>query len=413
MEQRPQNKWWHLFLNNPVFSFLWLGTLISSFSSFYLLLYVSTLIFEASKSNLKSGAVFATSWILPAILVPLTTQILRTFRTGHVLMCLVVTQAIAAIAILTLLLEFPLFTYLLLAIRGYFSGIELTARQITVKKTLRGISLPQGASLLGTANYLGMILGGVGSALGGKYLSPQLNILFLVTCLVFVAILYQRTIYDSDGRTSTKAATHYFSEIEIAFSELKKERLLPTASRFLVTVAAFQGYHNVARTAYSIDFFGLPHAYISHLQVLTTLSVICGSLFTASFLCDQKKANALASNIPLIITGLFLVSTVLVDHWWLGFLLYSIFIFFFEISYIVFQNKIIVETKSESVISVLSAINAVSVLLLGLSILALGALTDRFGIRAVNISLFVFIFAPIFLMEAIARLRSRADRVIS
>ncbi len=68
MEQRPRNSWWHLFMNNPAFSYLWLGTLLLSFSSFYLLIYVSTLIFEASNSNLKGGAVFAISWILPALL---------------------------------------------------------------------------------------------------------------------------------------------------------------------------------------------------------------------------------------------------------------------------------------------------------------------------------------------------------
>ena len=409
-ETDQQMKWWQLFGRSRPFAFIWAGTILSSFAGFYLMLHVSTLIFEATKSNMKSGGVFAVSWLLPVLLVPLTSRILKRFSSDRILVILMILQAAATVAILEFVYASQIVVYGLLALRGYFAGVELTARQVTLKRNLVRSSLAQGSSLVGTGNYLGMILGGLGSALGTQYLTGHEHLFVLLGSLAVTGVLYSLAGGTVREENSTSPNNHYFRDFATAFLEVRKQGLAPTVSRFFITVAAFQGYHNVARTAYSVNFLGLPNSFISQLQVLTTCAVVCGSLFVATFLSNQKKAAAFTSSLPLFFTAAFLLGTVATKITPLGLGFYALYIFFFEVSFMLFQNKIITETSHSTMTLVLSAVNATSVLFLGISVLILGVLTDRFGIQATNVALVVAVVGSSLLAEGADRYMPKASR---
>jgi MFS family permease len=163
------------------------------------------------------------------------------------------------------------------------------------------------------------------------------------------------------------------------FSIIKKH---PNIGKYcfymILSTALFQGYHTVARTVIPLNMFSfVGKTGVMYYQIISSIGLILGSVFAYHFLAGKKKI-VIAPSVFIFATAILLYSTVLFNNFIAALIVYFIFIFVFEISYIVYMNYILANTPHEkgTLSTVMSFLSSAMLTLMVIVVLLTGKLMD-------------------------------------
>jgi MFS family permease len=146
----------------------------------------------------------------------------------------------------------------------------------------------------------------------------------------------------------------------------------------ILSTALFQGYHTVARTVIPLNMFSfVGKTGVMYYQIISSIGLILGSVFAYHFLAGKKKI-VIAPSVFIFATAILLYSTVLFNNFIAALIVYFIFIFVFEISYIVYMNYILANTPHEkgTLSTVMSFLSSAMLTLMVIVVLLTGKLMD-------------------------------------
>ncbi|MBA2674265.1 hypothetical protein, partial [Ramlibacter sp.] len=160
-------------------------------------------------------------------------------------------------------------------------------------------------------------------------------------------------------------------------------RLRSAIVYFIAAICLYQGFHNIARSAYPVRQLGLPEAAIGLVQTLTNVAYIAGAFAAARF---SLAANRYAVVGPLVHLApmLFLVPLALITAQVPGLLTYALFAFGFEVAFCVHLRYIITAAPAARMGTIVANTNAMAMGAMVCFSLAGSWVADRVGLGAVT-----------------------------
>lgn len=389
---------WRKVLSERNFVILWIAMLVSTAGAFVFLLAASLHAYENFDSSFAVGAVFASQWTLVLAAPSLASWLhvrfpirrglvaLEGTAAGITLLAALTPQDNTTIAMMLILIVFSL--------RGVLDAVTKSLRMVVLRKTFDGPTLQLAAALFGTSYYLGGVLGGL---LGAFVVTriPLEEIVFLnVATYIFAAIAYQmlreKKVANLASSYAGKAngkrllgAWKHALNLLMEMPELRGAFL-----RLTLTAAAFQGFHNVARTVLPIKMFGRVGSDVALLQSAASAAILIGAL-TVAWLTSARLGLRLGGTKLIAGVAFAMLLPLAVSSWVVFVILYFVFIFLFEVAFTVFQRDMVVACPTEHMAAVGAASQSTLSIALAVTALAAGALIDLAGaeVAAVGIAL--------------------------
>ncbi|MEW6057483.1 MAG: MFS transporter [Bdellovibrionota bacterium] len=366
---------------------LWANLMLSTASGYFVMLSYSAEVFSRTGSNLSAASIFGMSWILPVLLVKLTAKIVSGISARSILLVTALTQ-MSLVLLLPFVTQLPSLFYVIFMLRGYLEAIEKTCRITTLKHNMPSDLLEKANALLNTAHFVGIgcgaILGGVlSTTIGAQGTSLVSSSLFFVTALLALRLTTIKS------QSLSPAASKSFRQI---FTIVRQNNILSPLICLILTVMFFQGFHNVARTAYALEFLGMPSFSVSLLQFISTIAIISGASFVAKYV-SARNANPGKNANLLLLTSFLMMILILVKNPIVAFPLYFAFIFSFEVAFTYIQNQIVTRAPKNSAADIFSIMNSLLVSSLALGIFIISVIIDKTGItRFIYLALAFFLF---------------------
>ncbi|NMD81424.1 MFS transporter [Klebsiella sp. DNRA6] len=360
---------------------IWLPSLLSTISTALLLLGFSFDTYIRSGSALCSSSAFVTQWFFPILFVGLVGYITSYPHTKRILILVELFQFLIIIPLLFLNLPGALFIFF---IRGILDNCSKTARAVIVKDIVPRNMQEVTFTFINSALYIGFSLAGLITWLGMNYNGLQALVYFaLLSHLanIFFYLILPSTSHESDFHKKDNKYSH-FRGVKALYND---KRIFSSFILLIIITSFLQGFHSVARVALPSLFEDASLSDVSLLQ--TSIGpIILGALVTYSFL-RKKKVNAkkiLYFSIMLSVIFLFILS--FVESKKIGFIFYLIYFFFFEISYTLLNNDIVVNCKKEESSYIISSVQALVLSSLAIVTLLLGGVSD---LLSITISLYL------------------------
>lgn len=369
------------------FSSLTGGALVSTASSFFLLLVWAGHVFTVTGRNLQSASVFAVSWILPLAFVRMNARLLARFDARNVLVGTALAQAVAASCLLLLPSAIGGGLLAVLALRGGIEGLEKTARLARLKAVIHHETLERANSIASASTYTGIALGALGAALASQFLTVTTATILAAFGYAVASLIYRIGPLPL-VRTGSGIVAPTADGLREFVRILKTSHLGVPFVGIMICTGLFQGFHNVARTAYGVEYLRLDVAALSYLQLTATAAVILGALFVGRFVLTGSPLAALKPMTWVLITAVSLQLILLTNMAVLGFSLYFVFIFLFEVSFTRIQNILIVRCPKERSVVFFSWLQALTTGGMALCVFALAALIDALGLQGALLSIF-------------------------
>jgi MFS family permease len=339
-------------LRTPAFHILWGAMFLSQTGTALLLIGLSTAIYETTRSALAASLVFAALWLLPVLLAPLTARICARHPPRRVLIATEAAAALLCAPIGTVagLSLAPVFALLLA--RGFCEAQMKAARGVALKLYIDDDTIEQAASLSTTAMILGAGFGALLSAVMAA--DWPLPLVSAATCVFYLAsagtyALLGRTAPPTDRVPARGWA--FWREVGDLLGAAPALRV-PFWS-LLITTAAYQGYHTIARTAFPLGYLDADRSAVAAMQVGTIAATALGSVAATAWIAWRLRRP-----VPWMLFAATSVCLLLPWHVGRGpsaFLAYWTFMAIFELSFSLFQARLMKTCPRDAIATVSTA----------------------------------------------------------
>lgn len=339
-------------LRTPAFHVLWGAMFLSQTGTALLLIGLSTGIYEATGSALAASMVFAALWLLPVLLAPVTARICARHPPRRVLIATEVAAALlcAPIGIAAGLSLAPVFVLLLA--RGFCEAQMKAARGVALKLYIEDDAIEQAASLNTTAMILGAGFGALLSALVAA--DWPLWLVAGTTSGLYAASAGTYALLGPSGPPTSRAPARgwgFWREVGELLGATPALRL-PFWS-LLITTAAYQGYHTIARTAFPLGHLEADRSAVAAMQVGTIAATALGAVAATAWIAWRLRRPA-----PWMLFAA--TSACLLLPWQVGrgpsaFLAYWAFMAVFELSFSLFQARLMKACPRDAIATVSTA----------------------------------------------------------
>ncbi len=283
----------------------------------------------------------------------------------------------------------PLLLAIILPVRGLVDAVAKTNRTIMLKNVVAQERLGRATGIFNTSLLLGNGLGGVICGVLPSGTTP-LEMGFVVFAIQLVAVLMiwkmAMSVKCPPIRTSPIQISDAFNwKNWLRGLSIIRDRGLWQPMVVLLSLSGIiQGFHNVARTSIPLSVLGMGQAGVSQLQIYVCIGLVVGAI--------------LATRLPHVLRGPKSLSSWLLVSMMFAFLplmdvasneavliRYGIFMFMFEIAYVVAQTLLITDVAKDEIAIVSSFMGPALLACMVGGTTAFGLIIDSFGIsNAVN-----------------------------
>lgn len=390
-----------------VFQKLWLGAFLGTTANFALYLMLAAEVYRATGSALLSSLMFAAQWILPILLV------LRIEQAGRILAprALMLSASLAFVVLTALAAACAPATAPLIGLCMLFGALDAlvkSGRLIALKRYFDAERQRTAVSALASAMYVGSSLGGALFAL-----VPEQNAVIVVAgggiaAHLLAALVFARLPAPAAAPSVEGAAAHSVRAFAGALRQAASEpRVFEALFCLILVCGAFQGFHNIARTALPLGHLDAGSAEVGILQVISGGAIIAGVVLYRWLFAARDGLAGVAGQLGYLCAGLLLATT-LMGGVAASFAVYFAFILAFEFLFMHYQTRLVVAVEVGKITVVSAFQYAILNLAMLVTILAGGTLTDTLGLTA-TAAVFAVGFCVLFLTRgAVTRAAARA-----
>jgi hypothetical protein len=308
---------------------------VNTGGSYLVLVRLSTQVETSTHSGLLSGGVLAAPWLAAMLLAAPLNRLLSRRPPGRLVRLaepasLVLTLAAAAAPGRPLL---AVATGLLLA-RGYFEAITRSGTTVL----LRGTVDPRRLNQANTVSEIGRLAGtSVGSALAGPLAGalPLRGFILVNAATLAVTTLLGQFLppAPAGGGTPAKPGT---ARRGAGLRRVSPE-LRVSFARFLL-VAFWQGFHTVAVVVLPVALLHGGAGLVGVFVAMSAVAVFAGSLAAWPV---QRYLGRLPAATWALVPMPFLVTAIMIGRTGPTFAFYAVFLVFFEVAYVYYNNKVL------------------------------------------------------------------------
>ncbi|WP_299775925.1 MFS transporter [uncultured Tateyamaria sp.] len=376
-----------------IFAQVWVAVFLASLSTFFLLMVLSAKVFSESASPLAANSVVLTQW-LPAILaLPLIRSATRRFSPRDLLFG---TEFISAAVIPLIAIVYGAFYAMiaLLLVKGGMDSLSKVARALAVKRYFSGRELDKAASYYNTAMLAGSGVGALFGALLLNVLSLASILAICSLCHIVAGCLYILLPRGHEDKQTSASAPVPISKLN--------PRLQAGFFYFIAAVALYQGFQNVARSAFPTEQLGMSEAGIALIQTITSFAYILGALFAARISVAENRYDRVGPGVHIFALTM-LIPLPLVTEVSYGLILYGGFAFAFEVAFAVHMRFLIVASPKEQLSNIVASANAFALAAM-VAVAFLGSFAvERFGLFWVTCAFLLLATSVPFVIKLLVR----------
>lgn len=354
--------------------------LVNAFGSFFVLLKLSTEVNDATGSGLLAGAVLSAPWLPALILAKLLNRILSEREpTGLVRIAESVSLGLTAllVALPVAGTAFIFVAVSVVLVRGFFEAITRSATSVMLRLFVRGHRLNRGNTLAEIGKLAGMGFGAAAAGAVGATVSPRAFFVFNAITLAG-SVLLTRTLprgTPDAGEPAEGAAEEAEQSGAAARMRLENPAIRRLLALFML-VAVWQGFHTVAVNVIPLQVLGGGTSLVGMFVVCSAIAISVGSFGAPSI--DRHLArvpNEFWALVPMVP----LVASVLVARVVPTLIGYSVFLFFFELAYGLYNNRLLANARPDEVPTIVTLRATLLPSAVVVSVLVVGLLSDLVG----------------------------------
>ncbi len=363
---------------NPVFTCIWAAIFLASVATYFLLMTLAANVFAASGSALWANSVVLTQW-LPAVvaLVPIRRAVARHPPRALLMFC-ELASALLLVAVLFSAGTLALLMAVLL-LKGSMDALSKVSRTVALKNYFSGKTLETAASYYNTAALAGQAVGALMGALLLGHLDMGAMLAVCGALHLAAAALYQSLPAASTAASAPAGGPKQAAEAQAADAA----RLRSAIVYFIAAICLYQGFHNIARSAFPVRQLGMAESAIGLVQTLTNVAYIAGAFVAARFSLAAGRyalVGPLAHAAPI----LCLVPLAFVTAPVPGLAVYALFAFGFEVAFCVHLRYIITAAPAARLGAIVANTNAMALGAMVCFSLAGSWVADRVGLWVVT-----------------------------
>jgi hypothetical protein len=351
---------------------------VNAGGSYLVLVRLSTQVASDTGSGLLAGCVLSAPWLLALLLAGPLNRLLsrrapnRLIGVAEVSSLILTAAAAAAPGRAQLAVA-----VVLVLVRGYLETITQSAASIL----LRGTIPPERLNRANTIAEIGRLTGlSVGAALAGPVgaLLPLRGFIVVNAATLTVSALLARALPPAPAGARDGANPEGGAEGGAkAGTRLRLDNLVLRMlfARFLL-VAFWQGFHTVAVTVIPREVLGGGTGLVGVFVATSAVAIFVGSLVAwpvQRYLSRLPSATWALAPMPPLIAAVLIARTVPT------LVLYGVFLVFFEVAYVYYNNRLLAVALPAEVASVVTFRATVLPAAIMVSILGVGAVSDLAG----------------------------------
>jgi hypothetical protein len=361
---------------------------VNAGGSYLVIVRLSVQVGSATGSGLLAGAVLTAPWLLALLLTrPLSRLLSR--RPPDQLIQVATTSSLALTVAAAIAPGRVLFAVaiILLFVRGYLDTITQSAASILLRGTIAAERLNRVNTSAEIAKLTGLSVGAALTGPVGAALTLRgfiaVNAATLTVSLLLARWLPPAPAGAREDSTTEDSATED-SAAEDGASPAAGPRprprpdnvvLRPLFARFLL-VAVWQGFHTVAVTVIPREVLGGGSGLVGVFVAMSAVAIFAGSLVAWPV---QRYLGRLPSATWALVPMPPLLAAVLIARLVPTLVLYAVFLVFFEVAYVYFNNKLLAVALPAEVASVVTFRATMLPAAIMVSILGLGGVCDLAG----------------------------------
>jgi predicted MFS family arabinose efflux permease len=386
-----------LLRSNSDFLRIWTAIFLASTATFLLLMTLSARVFSGTGSAFAANAVVLTQWLPAVLALPL----IKFLASRHSPRTLLVLCELGSAALLPFVL--PMASHIealigLLLLKGACDALSKVSRTVALKNYFSGGTLENAAAYYNTAALMG---GGVGALIGALLLSRLDLPMVLALCAAMHVVasgLYASL--PAAGSAGAAAAAPQAGRVEL------DANVRTSVLYFIAAVCLFQGYHNIARSAFPVTQLGMPDSGIALVQAVTNVAYIVGA-FVAARLPGSRARHAMTGPMLHGLAVLSLLPLPFLSSQATGLLMYGVFAFAFEMAFCVNLRQLIVGAPAAQMGRIVANTNAWAVGSMVLLSLLGSYAVDKSSLAAVTAAVILLAaLAPFFIHAVVSRTAS-------
>lgn len=385
--------------------------LVTSGGTIAAMLAVSLVVYERTGSNFWASSVFASQWVLPLVGLPLLMRWCSRRSTRNLLVASESTALFCTLAVPWLLdsAAAPLVVAVLL-LRGFLEALTKSAATVALKLSVPQESLARANTTLEISRYVGY---SAGAAIAARYLeNASLEAVVLIDAATFaLSVLFIALaglgVRHPAGSSGVAADYRWLSGLRLLHA---RPRVWPVFW-LLGLATVFQGIHYVARTALPIEVLHEGADAVGLLTSLSTLSILVGSL-AAVRLATAGRTKQIPDRWWLAAPAAALCFSVALPVTPVSFASYCTFLALFEVAYVVFNNRLVVESAHEEAGVIIALRGAVMPAVMLVTVGLTGLFTDAFGLGPTAYATAGLVFAAGVAMAHAGRKNARRNMEI-
>lgn len=382
--------------SNSEFLRIWTAIFLASTATFLLLMTLSARVFSGTGSAFAANAVVLTQWLPAVLALPL----IKFLAARHSPKALLVLCELGSAAVLPFVV--PTASHVealigLLLLKGACDALSKVSRAVALKSYFSGGMLENAAAYYNTAALMG---GGVGALIGALLLSR----LDLPSVLALCAAMH---VIASGLYASLPAAGRPVAAAMPPAGRVELEAdVRSSVFYFIAAVCLFQGYHNIARSAFPVAQLGMPESGIALVQAVTNVAYIVGAFFAAR-LPSSRTPYAMTGPALHGLAVLSLLPLPFLSSQATGLLMYGVFAFAFEVAFCVNLRQLIVGAPAAQMGRIVANTNAWAVGLMVLLSLLGSYAVDKSSLAAVTAAVILLAaLVPFFIHAVVSRTAS-------
>ncbi|MDI5936808.1 MULTISPECIES: MFS transporter [unclassified Micromonospora] len=377
---------------------LWSSMFVSTIGTGLLLVALSVAYYQRSGEALAAGLVFAAQFLPLIVLMPIATRLCDRLPTRTLMVRLDLVSVVVSLGIGVVFGAAFLPVFLLLVARGFLEMTTKSARGVAIKTYLPDELVERGNTLLNSAYFLGSTAGGlVGGMVIGRVPVVVVAALASVGFAVSAACCRALPPAPAPGSGAGVASGVWRRSLGV----LRRDTELTRAFSYLVaTVVLFQGVNQIARVWLPLTWLGTPASGAAWLEAVSVSGIVAGMVLVmvglpARWRLPVRLLFALTAGLMLVPFATHRTAP--------AFASYFVYTMVFEIVYLVSFGVVLARTDQGDLPAVMVLFYGVAFSGMTVTVIAVGALTDRYGLPAVLLAVAVAALATVVGTERRAR----------
>ncbi|MFI9639017.1 MFS transporter [Micromonospora sp. NPDC051925] len=377
---------------------LWSSMFVSTIGTGLLLVALSVAYYQRSGEALAAGLVFAAQFLPLIVLMPIATRLCDRLPTRALMVRLDLVSVVVSVGIGVAFGPTFLPVFLLLVARGFLEMTTKSARGVAIKTYLPDELVERGNTLLNSAYFLGSAAGGlIGGIVIGRVPVVVVAVLASVGFAVSAACCQALPPAPAPGSGTGVASGVWRRSLGV----LRQDPQLTQAFSYLVaTVVLFQGVNQIARVWLPLTWLGTPASGASWLEAVSVSGIVAGMVLVMAGLPGRWRPPVRL--LFALTAGLMLVP--FATHWTVpAFASYFVYTMVFEIVYLISFGVVLARTDQADLPAVMVLFYGVAFSGMTVTVIVVGALTDRYGLPAVLLAVAAVALATVVGTERRAR----------